>query len=59
MAFPPYRLPEPVRAFDPKLVVNRLYGRPIIFRELELITIDPDQDYTAAPSLKKTEPQGD
>lgn len=57
MAFPPYKLPQscPVApTFDPKIEANRLYGKSLILRELELIKIDPDQDYTCVPGLKAT-----
>lgn len=58
MAFPPYKLPKSMPlapTFDPNIEANALYGKPIICRDLELIEIDPDQDYTAisSPKLKR------
>lgn len=58
MAFPPYRLPPTV---EPKIEANELYGKPMFLfaggaaqfggRVLELIEIDPDQEFTVVVSL--------
>lgn len=57
MAFPPYTRPQSCPAaptFETKIEANRLYGKPMILREVELVEIDPDQDYTCVPGLKAT-----